>query len=278
MTIKINHAKVHTLANILKDIGLSRILSIESIDPQFISIKSLAEICKLKTPLLTYLNALISYRLNCKGELYWLEFSEFFRSSKLCNEYERDLNVNVKDQILRSFNEFLRMSKCNRVSIQAKLKRLIRISGMLELIYDTMLHKDFFKLWKLTYGLLKTRPESKTVVFSVKMAYYGLRAIEQYLNPLPMNIPIPVDIRIAKVTYYSRLLIGLTNWRELYMNTRAVVDVWNKIAHLSLIPPLHIDSLIWLLLNKSLRSKFREILGNELLSKLIRELGINMLN
>ncbi len=278
MVIKINYAKVYALASILKSIGLSKILDIELIDPQFISIKSLVKECKLKTPLLSYLNALISYKLSCKGELYWLEFSEFFKNDVLCNEYEQDPTVNVKDQVLRSFNEFLRMSKCNRIGVQAKLRRLIKVLGMLESLYSTILHKDFLKLWRLTYGLLKAKPESKTVVFSIKMAYYGLKALGQYLTPLPMNIPIPVDARIAKVTYSSRLLIGPTSWRELYVNIRAVVDVWNKIARLSLVPPLHIDSLIWLLLNKSLRSKFREILGDTLLSKLIRELGVGMLD
>ena len=274
MAIKINYAKVHTLANILKNIGLNKILKIELIDPQFISIKSLAGTCKSKTPLLSYLNALISYKLSCRGELYWLEFSEFFRNSRLCNEYERDLIINVKEQMLKSFNEFLRVSKCNKAGIQTKMKRLVKISAMLEPIYSTILCKEFLKLWELTYRLLKARPESKTIVFSVKMAYYGLKALGQYLTSLPMNIPIPVDTRIAKVTYYSGLLVGPTNWRELYVNTKAVIDVWNRIAYLSLVPPLHIDSLLWLLLNKTLRSKFREILGDELLGMLIKELGI----
>ena len=263
---------------ILRSIGLNKILDIELIDPQFIYIKTLTKGCELLTPLLSYLNALISYRLNCKGELYWYEFSQYFRSVNLCSKYTLNLTTDVKDRIFNSFSMFLKVSKCNKAGVQIKLKRLTKILPILKPIYDSILSKDFLRLWKLTYESLRTRPESKTVVFSVKMAYYGLKALRQYLALLPMDIPIPVDIRIAKVTYYSGLLIGPKSWRELYVNVKVVVNVWNEIAYLSSIPPLHIDSLIWLLPNKSLRNKLRELLGEELLRKVMRELSIDMLS
>ena len=89
-------------------------------------------------------------------------------------------------------------------------------------------------LWKAIAKVLKVDRESKTVVFSVKMFGYAARIVLSKFNPYPMEIPIPEDVRIIKLTR------KLTNERPR--------DFWMKIAKESNVPPLHIDSILWPLL------------------------------
>jgi len=150
----------------------------------------------------------------------------------------------------------------------------MRFSGRLKVVLDLILNKDYINLWKITYKILGTKPERKTVVFSIKMAYYGLRALYELVPQLPMEIPIPVDVRIAKITYKAGLIEGAKDWQELYRKPTIVINLWNIVANRTGIPPLHLDSLLWMLCNEGVRKYISKIIGHETLMKLIKILRI----
>jgi len=260
--LRINRDAVNKVANILRKVGLDRILSIELMDPQFKAIKNLSTACRELSPILSYLNALVSYQLNCRGEDYWWEFSDYMR--RICT-------IIGDDKIVEILIEFIKSSKCNRVGKDIKARRVLRLRNVLSDICKLSFREDYISVWKLTYKVLESKPYSKTVVFSIKMLYYGLRAIRNRVKTLPYEIPIPIDRRIAKITYSIGLILGTKHWSQILRCPQIATKAWSLISKLSSIPPLHIDSLIWLIPNKSLSNDLRSILGNEL-TKEIEEL------
>ncbi len=103
---------------------------------------------------------------------------------------------------------------------------------------------------------MNTDANSKTIVFSIKMLYYGFRASTGVVTPLPMNIPIPIDLRIATMSYIANIIDtshvkkSLNEIAEIIMRSyKNTQEAWNIVARTSQIPPLHIDSIIWPLLN-----------------------------
>jgi len=251
----INELKVKYLGSKLKDLGIEVIHVIEGYDPQFISLKRLSNTPYLKKefiPILSLLNALISYQLSCRGEEYWNEFS--INVAKYLND--------DSDDIVSSLINFLKNSRCNRIQVNAKIKRLLNLkkASFIKKLLDGLQYfsENLEDLWITLSNALKVSKESKTVVFSIKMFYYGWKAVFCTNIKIPPQIPIPVDRRVAKVTYNAGLIrptedmsrskainLLISKYRKL------VIDVWFMVSKISYIPPLNLDSLVWLSLNES---------------------------
>ncbi len=217
--------RVRALIKILKGIGIKGAKSIESKDPQYIALYRMSKRVEAG-PFVKYVvaNSLISYQLSGKAEDYWNEFEE---------------KLSITGNIYRDMKNFLEISAFNKRLTNVKLKRLKKAQKILEEITPSMRFKD---VWKKLYVFGKYR---KTVVFSIKMFGYAKRIIKKKFTPFPMEIPIPLDSRIKKITKM------LTNKEPL--------KFWRAIALKTGIPPLHIDSILWNAMGKNKAKELTEV-------------------
>ncbi len=206
----------------------------EHLDDQYAAVSHLVASTDPDTATRVVLSAaLVSYQLSGRGEAWWWEVSRWFSG--------RDV-----EDVVEAFREFLPASRNNRRFTGAKVRRLERIRPFLEPL-GVADCGDFLRLWRGVSKALKTRPEAKTVVFAVKMCGYAWRAWSREFRPFPMDIPIPVDRRVEEIT---RRLGG--------EDPRAF---WQGIAEDSGVPPLHIDSVIWVAWNPEKREEIERRFG-----------------
>ena len=243
---------VSRLINVLRMFSIDDVLEFEeNFDEQYKALRRLYH--HLEDPSLflslVILNAIISYQLNCRGEEYWQEFSVFFSRNELPTENPCDMMLH-----------FLERSKCNKRLVRQKIARIHRACGsVIDLCRNW--HSLLEEQTKIVYVLaeaLQTSLDSKTVVFAVKMANYGLRIITNRRLIAPMEVDIPLDSRIARIT--KALKIG---------NPK---KFWREISRRIGIPPLHIDSLLWIAYKFALDDFYPDDERVPLLIELIRQL------
>ncbi len=229
----------------------------ERLDRQFLALKELfvnwcraenrdclpdKEISLIK---LVIMNSVISYQLSDTAENWWSEFSEYFITS----------GPEEQSEIPELISTFLGNSKSNRRLRDTKLKRLRRLWSKLEPLEFTSLKRYYENMLRFRDWLseaLNSKPYRKTIVFTVKMFGYIGRIVWGYRIPYPYQVDIPLDSRILKV---SSKLFGLPRLEE-----RKILDAWKLLAVQVSVPPLHIDSLIWLSLGFT-EDEFVRLLG-----------------
>ncbi|WP_456481288.1 N-glycosylase/DNA lyase [Methanopyrus sp.] len=236
-----------TVPMFLRGITLRKIRLIEErVDVQYRAIEALAEsLPPIDVVRLTVANALVSYQLSSAGEDWWREFSDYFRERR-------------PGDIVREYAQFLPRSRGNRRLVRQKLRRLRRAKTFLEGLSWRDVESYYRDMNRLRLDLARTLdadPESKTIVFAVKMFGYALRTITGRFRPYPFEIPIPVDVRVERVT-------------------RRITDddprsYWSSVARRTGIPPLHLDSVLWV--GTSRDPEVRGLMA-ELLPGLVREL------
>lgn len=258
--IRFNHERIEVVAKKLGSLGLECALRVEELDPQFQAVKLITSRMDFGTALtLIVLNSLVSYRLSGRGEDYWNEFALYV--SKLSQP--KSLIEAIKLVI-----NFLSRSKLNVALRNSKTSRLLRAltANVLDPNKITEYTKDLRAFAKALASSLKSRWSSKTIVFSLKMVCYAYRAY--YGKPLTVsfNIPIPVDSRIAKLSWTSGVIdvidSNFRKWSDIVKvmveKPRDVQRVWGIVAKKSKIPPLHLDSILWFVGGFINRSNTRE--------------------
>ncbi len=206
----------------------------EHLDDQYAAISRLVASTDPDTAARVVLSAaLVSYQLSGTGEAWWWEVSRRFSGRGV-------------EDVVEAFRLFLPASRNNRRFTEAKVRRLERIRPFLESLGMADC-EDFLGLWRGIAKALKARPEAKTIVFAVKMCGYAWRAWSGEFRPFPMDIPIPVDRRVEILT---RRLGG--------RDPRAF---WQRVAKESGVPPLHIDSVIWVAWNPEKREEMERRFG-----------------
>lgn len=173
--------------------------------------------------------------------MFWSRFSNYMRRVAPDRVSEGVLNFIVGDE-------------CNSIQRQAKVGRVLKLSRYLSDIRNLILSCSFLDLWKLTCRALDADVNSKTVAFAVKMGYYGARALKICRGPLPKEIPIPLDRRVARATL-SLGIIRANSFEDVMRCRDLVVESWRSIGESSGIPPIHIDFLLWALQNPSTLAK-----------------------
>ncbi len=249
--VHVNSDNAVKLGEKLSEIGLRRILILEEHDPQFLAMRILSKNNDMKiTCILALMNALISYKLSSKGESYWMEFAEYFS-----NNPPTDL-----DSLPEIMFNFMKKSKGNKILLEQKYARLkaLKSSGFIANLKEKF---DYYTnnldvLREHIAKSLDSDVNAKTVVFSIKMFYYALRASTGKIIVLPMNIPIPIDLRIATMSFLTGIINIELKPKSLHevadliiKNYEYAQNAWNIVANTAQIPPLHIDSLIWPLLD-----------------------------
>lgn len=124
-------------------------------------------------------------------------------------------------------------SKYNKRLYNIKLGRLKKMK-MFPLKSMREYYENMDSLLFNLSNVLSVDSSSKTVVFAVKMFGYVARLIYGFI-PYPMSIPIPVDSRIRKffIEKYGKI------------EDKEIILEANRLAKISGIPPLHLDSLFW---------------------------------
>ncbi len=241
------------IAGILRELGIVWVRGFEERDPQYAAVTRLCRELEHdvdKILKLTILNALVSYQLTGKGEDHWNYFANYFIGNKpvdLCRDF---INYVMNSRYLARYRD----SKVKRIRSTCPQIARLSLSNYLN---------DLASLWRLLSRITNTHGDEKTIVFAVKMAYYVGRACGLDLS-VPMDIPIPVDYRVTVMTICSGLMpiIGNSNKvtdlaRELMTrHRREIQGVWSEIGRLSGIPPLNLDSVIWVLGGLLINSSF----------------------
>jgi len=239
--LRVNTERARRIAESLAEIGHRGLDAIESSDPQFLSIEGVGK-SKSCCLWLFYVNALISYKLRLRGEEYWRKFGEFITNSCDCTA-----GPQFHEKLLEEFTK-----RYNNILLQQKLERLRKVFRCKEVVDDIIEHRydDLRDLVYDTSRCLKTQPYSKTVLFAAKIYYY----ISKYLRipcNIPRELPIPVDVRVAKMSILSGLLEGVDVSTNTYIleaeHIKKIQYAWNLVAELSEIPPIRIDSVLWII-------------------------------
>ena len=239
------------IASVLRKLGIDWIRQFEERDPQFIAI---ARLCNgLRdvnlTLKLTILNSLVSYQLVGKGEDHWNYFANYFINNKPGN-------------LCRDFQNYVFNSKYLARYRDARIKRVENVCPKIVNRDLTIYARDMLGLWRFITNTVGGSGEEKTVVFSVKMSYYVYRACG-FETAIPMEIPIPVDYRVSVITICSGLLpmgslydLGKMVREVMVKRRREIQNAWGEIGKLSGIPPLNLDSVVWVLGGLLINSSF----------------------
>jgi DNA-(apurinic or apyrimidinic site) lyase len=247
MEPSVSDERLRALSRLFSGIGLARVMELEDrLDPQLEFASDVARrwgtgpgaLCSLLT-------ALVSYRLAMRGEEWWRCFRDFFADHE-CPGDPRGAADAVGD--------FLKSCRGAAVARGVKLRRLERALAarpVLERLLASpreVLLADHRGLLAAVASALGQRPDDKTVVFSLKMAYYACRGTSCPGASLPMDVPIPVDVRISCASYSSGLVdvpAGSDPVRTVMAHPEVARRAWTDVALGSGIPPLHLDTVLW---------------------------------
>lgn len=262
---ELNMDRILEVATILSGLTVRDVMVIEEVDPQFECAKTVCESGGGVGAISTFLTALAAYRLRCTGETYWRRFADFFVA--------RSWGGDPVDIVV----SFLVTDHCSSLLREVKISRVRKFASYTKEIATLIAQCNFKQLWSLASRVLNSDPASKTVVFAVKMGYYCGRALGLCSNPLPQEIPIPVDLRVARATL-SLGMVQSSSVNDAVARCRdSIVRAWSIVGGHLQIPPLHLDSLLWALQNPETFSKVEAapISGQalEAIRRLYREMG-----
>ncbi len=247
----INELRIAKVAEAFKEAGgLKFAKAFEEADPQMRVAEGLCSTAGHLTPLLLAINACVSYVLAGKGEECWSSFADFIASAgrQLSNYLELT-------ELVRGF---VSKSKHHRLARAAKLSRLSKLTGCSALRKFESPYIEFIEnprsLLRTLAECLRSSEYAKTVVFAVKMYYYGVKACLGVDIVLPKEIKVPVDRRVAYLAYTSGIVevssddLGREEViRKLMARAEVVRLAWDRVAELSSIPPLHLDAPLWVI-------------------------------
>jgi len=182
--------------------------------------------------------AIVSYQLASRGEEHWLLAARHARRPV--------------DAALRSF-----VAQSPSLA-RLRARRMARVNRFIEAFLGVMLagfdgySMDLHSFWRDLSRALGADARSKTIAFAVKMMYYALK-VRGAAPEVPFEVPIPVDYRVCLVSLSSGVVTrgraaDLREDASALMGRRpgVVREAWGLVSGMSLIPPLRIDSVLWL--------------------------------
>ncbi|MEM4799458.1 MAG: N-glycosylase/DNA lyase [Sulfolobales archaeon] len=284
MRVRISRERANEIGEFFRRHGEDIITAFEIRDPQYKALETLYQTlndCN-SLALLTLLNALISYNLSSTGEEYWWEFARY----ENFKHYTRD-----PEKLWDSMRRFLLTSRGNTMNREQKLRRLSRVrEEEFHIEFYAMADeymRDLRKLVERLSEIMRQSSDDKTIVFTAKMLYY-VSKICGIRNPIMEGIRIPVDRRVASVSYTSELLEVLAPGNPIeiiFREKEKALEAWDIVSSISMIPQIRLDSVIWIM-GRYVREKdpvqraVREleiILGREIKRDIILELAHQML-
>lgn len=209
-------------------------------DPQYGSVKTIIDRLGFIDGSLYIVGvALVSYMLSMKGEEHWRLAASYAARFGL----QRGLKAFVNESpSLRRYRAY-KQERIERYFSNTMPKLRIKLA-------ENPISVD--QVARIIASTLRTKPESKTVVFSAKMliyaCYYSGKTVADW-----ENIPIPVDHRVALATLTSGLArahdtkYSLPKLANILRDRHAdrLREIWMIVSRESGIPPLMIDNIIW---------------------------------
>lgn len=186
--------------------------------------------------------ALVSYQIAGSGPLRWTEIMQ-----KITTDFgvlSRMLHDRSSTHVW--WLATMQNSRYNKRLYNMKAKRLASFFAA----YDQFDHdgvcfsawyEDMESLWLLLSRAMKQSLFAKTIVFAVKMFGYAASAVYDRFVVYPARIPIPLDSRLRTIALAQDDFLGKQKIQD-----RLLHEYFAQLATDSGLPPLHLDSLLWL--------------------------------
>lgn len=243
LLIEVNTTRIKELVNLLKPYK-NTLKTLYKRDPQYIAIGELLQTrtCS-ETVILVITNAIVSYQLITSGELYWFNFSKYFKENT-SNKY-----LDLFKTFLSTYSPRLLAQKLNRV------RKILESELVLELRKDPLKYcNKIAKLVEKIANTLKVSPFSKTILFAAKM--YGYVCDLCSTEPNYWGLSIPLDYRNALLAMMSCIISISEPCKDTYMCSRILVtqkyfrivqNAWSEVCRELGITCAHLDTFTWLL-------------------------------
>lgn len=231
------------LVDYIQQFSLDDVLAIEHSDKQFLvlqeawnSIDSQELSDKELFVFLVLQCALVGFQIAGSGPLRWEEFAQKIQQDRYVLKQLQHNNID-------RWYQFLTTSKYNKRLYNNKRKRLekflIAYNAMVANRWLLSYHDDMTNLWTQLSTTMKQDQHTKTVAFAVKMYGYATRIVTNTFIHYPMNIVIPLDSRLRRIAIQQN-----SNYST--AKDTMIIDYYQRLAEEYEIPPLHLDSLIWI--------------------------------
>lgn len=241
--------KLNELEKYISQFSFEEILKIEESDRQFLALKkSWNQIKnkywneKINQNLFLFLilqNSIVSYQIAGSGENRREEFAE-----KILCDFEKILELFSKwESNVGRWYGFLTSSKYNKRLYNLKKNRLTKFDKFFfEWKCEAFMeyYNDMNSLLADVVAIMWMKHADKTMTFAIKMFGYGARIVFDKFIKYPIDIKIPVDSRIIKI------------WKRFDIDEKDIQNYLQKISEKCSIPPLHLDSLLWIKLWKEI--------------------------
>lgn len=138
-----------------------------------------------------------------------------------------------------------------------RIDRLLRspLPQWLEGRTSQQLRHELPDLWRRLASAMQQDPSAKTIVFAVKLVDLMVLQDTGERGVLPDDMPIAVDIRIARAAYASGIIQPPAGESPTSMIRRSSVELladrapyihaWQEVARYTTLSPLRLDSLVW---------------------------------
>ena len=213
------------LLKLIWDADINTAVEFEQKDQQFVALKKLYSHIPNKDSYLPLIvaNSLVCYQLSATGEKYWSEFSDYFSKKNLDEK-------NLIDEMIL----FLQTCKWNKRYTDTKIWRLKKLSPYISQIFSQQkfFYQDMKSLQLFLAKAMNQDISAKTVVFAIKMLWYGARNMWDFV-PYPQNISIPIDSRLSNI---------FEKYKWDYNNIEKFYEDLSKQTGIS---PLHLDAILW---------------------------------
>lgn len=240
---------LNELEKYISEYWLEDVLVIEESDRQFLALKESRNQIKNKywnekinQNLFLFLvlqNSIVSYQIAWSGENRREEFSV-----KISINFEELLGLfsKWKSNTARRY-DFLTSSKYNKRLYNLKKNRLVKFDNFFlswKVEEFDFLYENMVDLLSNIVDIMNMKHVDKTMTFAIKMFGYAARICFDKFIKYPMDIKIPVDSRITKI------------WEKYDIEAKDIQNYLQIISEKYSIPPLHLDSLLWIKLWKEI--------------------------
>jgi len=246
LTQHIDYERINEVSELLKTIGVEGVIKLEdTLDPQFKALKRISRVIgKNYACIYALLVALVSYKLTMRGEEWWECLAEVIESRRLYNP------LNSLSDVLSDVLWFIDNCRGAAIAREARKSRVVKAFRELRGFLDSIV-SDYSYVYRDPQGFLRLISRAlgaeewrKTIAFTVKMVYYATRDPGE-VKTINLNIPIPVDSRVACATF-SSMIVKTRSYRDLIVNPRLAQEAWSIVSRETGIPTLNLDTLLWL--------------------------------
>lgn len=232
-----------TLEQYIAQFSLDDILAIEHSDKQFVvlqnawnNINVTTDVDKELFVFLVLQCALVGFQIAGSGPLWWEEFATKIQDNWLTLQRLQYDNID-------RWYDFLTTSTYNKRLYNNKHKRLKKFTIAHTALVQKQSLVDYYrtmsKLRKQLSDAMKQDPQNKTMAFAIKMYGYATRIVTKKLINYPIDIVIPLDSRLRAIAIQQDKKYETTGDKE-------IIAYYQSLAEKYSIPPLHLDSLIWI--------------------------------